>query len=187
MLTLTTTITGALSTFVLATEVVIVTDTLGLSSYWLGPFTAIIATGGILGTLFGARAVARLGSTTQPVAMFITAICYLGCVGNRSPVVLFLLLGVQSFAVGMTNVASASVRQRAIPADLRGRVGGLSRSFIFGCQVPGALLGGWLATQWGTDTMFAIAGVGLLILAAVTARALRHLLEPFQPTVPLGA
>ena len=60
---------------------------------------------------------------------------------------------------------------------------GLARSFVIGVQVPGGLLGGWIAQHFGTDWMFAIAGGTMLVLGLVIARPLRRLLLPFQANV----
>lgn len=168
---------------VLATEVIIVRDTLALDAFWFGPFTALLAAGAIIGGLTASRIIAVLRSKTIVLATAISGLTYLACVGSRSPVLVFSAIIIQNFTVGFNNVSSASIRQRAVPPELRGRVISLARSFVWGLQIPGALLGGWIAGRYGTDTMFAVGGIGLLLTALVIARPLRRLLAPYQAPI----
>ena len=179
-LTLGSALLAGFTALVLATEVVIVRDTLGLGTYWFGPFTALLAGGAISGGVVASRIIATLRSTTFTITTALSALTYLACIGARSPVLVFTALTIQCFTVGVNNVSSASIRQRAVPSELRGRVISMLRSFVWGLQIPGALLGGWIAGRWGTDTMFAVAGMGLLVTALITARPLRRLLAPYQ-------
>ena len=176
-----------LQSFVLATEVIIVRDTLKLPKFWFGPFTAILAAGAIFGSLVAARLIARLGSTTFSVTTITGALCFLACAGTRSVPVVFGAMTLQSFTIGVNNVSNAALRQRAVPVPLRGRVISLIRTFVFGVQIPGALMGGWLAARHGTDTLFTVVAGGFIGIVAVTARPLRRLLAPYQagphPTV----
>ena len=176
-LTLATTVMSSLTSFVVATEVVIVTSTLGLADFWLGPLTAVIAAGSVLGSTLAPHVIRRLGTNVLPLATFLSGLLYIGASGSRSVLVVFLFLSLQSGLIGLNNVSTASIRQRSAPADIRGRVVGLSRSIIVGVQVPGALIGGWIAKTYGTDTMLVVAGVGLIVFSLATARPLRRILE----------
>lgn len=179
-LTAATSLVAALSTFVLATEIVIVRDTLGLGRYWFALFTAVTAGGGIVGGIIAQRVTAILNVNTFAACVLANALCYAACIGSRSPLLVFTSMTVQTMTVIIANVSAASIRQRAVPFALRGRVIGLARSFIFGAQVPGAIVGGWIAGRYGTDSMFAVAAGGLLAIALMVARPLRHLLQPYQ-------
>jgi hypothetical protein len=110
----------------------------------------------------------------------LSGFAYLACSNNRTVVVIFTLLAFQTMCVIVANVAAGSVRQRAIPAAYRSRVVGLCRSFIFGAQVPGALIGGGIAARWNTDVMFLVAALGLFIVGFGTAVPLWRVLEPYQ-------
>lgn len=176
-LTFATAVVATFSTFVVATEVVIVTETLGLRDFWLGPLTAVIAAGAILGSLAAARIIGRLGTNIIPISAFLSGLLYLGASGSRSAAVVFPFLAAQSALISVNNVSTASIRQRTAPAELRGRVIALSRSIIYGVQVPGALIGGWIAKKYGTDTMLVVAGVALIVFSLATARPLRRILE----------
>ena len=179
-------LTGASALFVglqgsvIATEVVLVRDTLALDGYWFGVFTALVAVGAISGGIVASRLIAVLRSTTVLVAIAVSGLTYIACIGSRAPVVVFAAIMVQNFTIGVNNVSTVSIRQRVVPPELRGRVISLARSFVWGFQVPGALLGGWIAGRYGTDAVFSIAGTGMLVIAVTTARPLRRLLAPYQ-------
>ena len=165
---------------VIATEVVLVRDTLSLDGYWFGVFTALVAVGAISGGIVASKVIAVLRSSTILVAISLSGLTYLVCIGSRSPLVVFTAIMVQNFTIGVNNVSTVSVRQRAVPPELRGRVISLARSFVWGLQVPGALFGGWIAGRYGTDMVFEIAGAGMLCISVLAARPLRSLLAPYQ-------
>lgn len=179
-LTIATSVVAALSTFVLSMEIIIIRKTLGLSQGYLGPLTAVIAIGGILGGIIAGRVVDILQEKTFTTCVVLSGFAYLACSNNRTVVVIFTLLAFQTMCVIVANVAAGSVRQRAIPAAYRSRVVGLCRSFIFGAQVPGAIIGGWIAARWNTDVMFLVAALGLFIVGFGTAVPLWRVLEPYQ-------
>ena len=54
---------------------------------------------------------------------------------------------------------------------------GLSRTFTYGAQVPGALTAGVIARQLGTDWVFGIAGSAFVIMGLAIARPLRRTLR----------
>jgi MFS family permease len=173
-----------LSAAPLATEVLLVTKTLNLSDWWFGIFTAVLAAGSIVGSTIAPHVISRLRATTFTAANVLLGICYLACVGSRSPFVVFGALFAQQALTMISVVATVSVRLRAIPAALRGRVFGLIRTFTFGLQVFGALFGGWMIKRSGTDLMFLVCGALITILGLVTARPLRTLIEEAESQSP---
>jgi MFS family permease len=180
VMTLTATITWLtfLTAAALSSEIILVKDTLGLSEkIWFGPFTAVLAVGSIVGSSLAPRIGKIFGASTFPVTAVVMGVCYLACVRSRSPLVVFSALFVQQAATMAGLVASLVIRQRAIPATLRGRVISLSRSFTFGSQFFGALLGGKLIEAWGTDGMFFVTGSLIVIGAAASAKRLRNLVQ----------
>ncbi len=70
--------------------------------------------------------------------------------------------------IGITNtvgnVVAQSLRQRLVPGELLGRVGGATRTLAFGLMPLGAVLGGLVAEQAGLATTF-LAAVGLSLVA----------------------
>ena len=87
-----------------------------------------------------------------------------------------LFLGVEGVGIIAGNVFNGAARTRLTPPHLRGRVVGLSRAFIYGAQVPGALTAGIIARQLGTDWVFGVAGAAFVLLGIATARPLRQTL-----------
>jgi MFS family permease len=177
LLSATITAVTCVSGAVLATEVVIIRDTLGLAGWWFAAFTLVMALGSILGSAIASRVVRLLGPTTYFAALVVCGIAYLACAGSRSVVVVFVAMFFQQCFVLVGLVASLAIRQRIIPAELRGRVITLSRSFSYGSQVVGGLVGGWVAKRYGTDTMFAGAGALTIVASLPAARTIRNRLN----------
>jgi MFS family permease len=171
-----------LSGAVLSTEVILIQDTLKMSKWWFGFFTIVMAAGSVVGSSIAARVVRVLGNSTFVASMAGVGLAYMACTGSRSPVVVFSAMFFQQMLVMITVVATVSIRQRAIPPDLRGRVISLSRTFTYGSQVVGALVGGWIVEHAssravGTDILFFGAGALTFVAALVVARPLRRLFE----------
>jgi hypothetical protein len=161
---------------VLATEVVLVQDTLGLSKIWFGWFTAVLAAGAMLGSTVAHRVIRVVGYPTFSMSCLGAALTYFACIGTRAWPVVFVAMFFQQMFTMIGVVDSISSRQRAIPPEYRGRVFGLSRSFAYGSQIGGSLLGGWITQRYGTDTMFAFAGTLIFVIALASTRRLQFLL-----------
>ena len=67
------------------------------------------------------------------------------------------------------NVISQSMRQRMVAPGMLGRVGGASRTLGYGLMPLGALLGGFVAEQWGLPAVFV--GATVVCVAAVPTRS----------------
>jgi predicted MFS family arabinose efflux permease len=165
-----------LQAYTLSTLVIVGKITFHLSDARFGIFLAAIALGNIVGGLVGPRVVTRLGPTTVPSALIIAGLCYLACVGSRSPTLVAVFLGIEGIGIIAGNVFNGAARTRLTPPHLRGRVVGLSRAFIYGAQVPGALTAGIIARQLGTDWVFGVAGVAFVLLGVSIARPLQRTL-----------
>jgi MFS family permease len=172
---------AALSAGALATEVVLVKQTLGLSGWWFGAFTAVMAVGSMVGSFSAPYVIKRVGSASTTLAMTVTGLAYLVIVGQRSVFLPFAAMFVQQAATMVAVVATISIRQRVIPDQLRGRVITLTRSFAYGTQVVGALLGGFIAERSGTDLLFAVIGVATVAISLVASRPLQRLLNIYDP------
>ena len=72
--------------------------------------------------------------------------------------VIFFLFGAHAFVWGTTSI---TVRQRAVPSALQGRVRSVNMVGVFGGLVVGSALGGLLASTWGVTAPFWFAFVGL--------------------------
>jgi len=83
-------------------------------------------------------------------------------------------LALIGFVNALGNVVAQSLRQRLVPSELLGRVGGASRTLAFGLMPVGALLAGVVAEMLGlAATFFATAGFAVLVCGylAVALRA----------------
>ena len=70
---------------------------------------------------------------------------------------------------------SITIRQRAVPDELLGRVGGIYTVGLTGGIVVGTPIGGLLARTFGITAPFWFGFVGSAILVAVLWRELRHI------------
>ena len=82
------------------------------------------------------------------------------------------VFGAHAFIWGTT---SRTVRMRAVPLHLQGRVGSLYAIGVFGGIVAGQALGGVIARIWGLTAPFWFAFVGSAVLLALIWRALAHI------------
>lgn len=86
------------------------------------------------------------------------------------------------FLIGLLNtignVISMSLRQRLVPRELLGRVGGAGRTLGFGLMPVGALLGGVVAQQWGLAATF----VGSVVVSLAACAYLAMVVRPGMVT-----
>lgn len=162
---------------VMAMLVLYATRTLGLSESAYGVLFAAGAVGSVIGGLVASRARAVLGTATLlTTAGVVSAGAYVVVGVTTSAVVVALAFVAETVAVACGNVATLTLRQTLVPAELRGRVGNACRMCIWGAIPFGALLGGAVASGWGLRAPFVAAGIGQLILvAAVAGRLARRL------------
>jgi predicted MFS family arabinose efflux permease len=89
---------------------------------------------------------------------------------TTSPIValgMLVIFGAHAFVWGTT---STVVRQRAVPNELLGRVGGVYRVAIIGGIVIGTPIGGALASLYGITAPFWFAFAGSALLVTVLWR-----------------
>ena len=70
---------------------------------------------------------------------------------------------------------SITVRQRAVPTALQGRVGSVNLVAVFGGLVIGSGIGGLIARQWGVTAPFWFAFIGSAIFVVAIWRQLVHI------------
>jgi hypothetical protein len=93
----------------------------------------------------------------------------IGLLGSPVPsgFVLGLGLGLQGLADNVRNVFNVTLRQRIIPAFLRGRVNSLIRFFLIGAFPVSGLLYGICADVLGPALTLALAGVAVSAIGVV--------------------
>ena len=151
-------------------------DPLGLGPIGFGLLTTVGALGGIAGTA-GYDWLERHASLAaiMRVGLVVETLTHLGLALTTTPwvaMVILFVFGVHAFVWGTT---SRTVRMRAVPAQLQGRVGSLYSIGVFGGIVVGQALGGVIARIWGITGPFWFAFVGSAVILALIWRELAHI------------
>jgi MFS family permease len=144
------------------------TRQLGLGAIGFGLLTTVSAAGGLLGTaLYGwiTRRVS-LGNVMR-AGLIIETLTHLALAVTSSPWIasaIFFVFGAHAFIWGTTSI---TVRQRAVPTHLQGRVTSVNTICVFGGLVVGSVIGGVLATRYGVTApfWFAFGGSAVFVLA----------------------
>src|SRR3712207_2305011 len=85
--------------------------------------------------------------------------------------VIMFVFGAHAF---VWNTTSTSIRQRAVPTELQGRVSSVYLLGVMGGIVVGSVVGGAIADRWGVTGPFWFAFVGSALLVAALWRQMRH-------------
>jgi MFS family permease len=136
-------------------------DRLGLGAIGFGLLSTASAIGGLLGTGLYGWITARfsLGNIMR-AGLIIETLTHLALAVTTSPALALLIMfvfGAHAFVWGTTSI---TVRQRAVPAALQGRVNSVNTICVFGGLVVGSALGGTLATHFGVTAPFWFAFIG---------------------------
>jgi predicted MFS family arabinose efflux permease len=162
---------------------------LGLGAVGFGLLSTIGAAGGLLGTgLYGwiTRRVSlgdvmRVGLIIETITHLILALTTSAWVAS----VTFFVFGAHAFVWGTTSI---TVRQRAVPTHLQGRVGSVNTVCVFGGLVVGSAIGGTLATHAGVTAPFWFAFVGSAVFVVLLWRELTRIAHTDeQPTLTPSA
>jgi predicted MFS family arabinose efflux permease len=141
-----------------------------------GLLTTAIAVGGVIG-IFSYGALERrfaLGNIMR-VGLIIETFTHLSLALTTSATVALATLvvfGAHAFVWGTT---STVVRQRAVPDELLGRVGGVYRVAIMGGLVIGTPIGGILAKTFGITAPFWFGFAGSALLVVILWRQFLHI------------
>ena len=146
-------------------------ERLGMDEVGFGLLTTAVAVGGLIGiALYGSlERRFSLGDIMRGGLLIETA-THLSLALTTSEVVALgtmVVFGAHAFVWGTT---STTVRQRAVPDELLGRVGGVYRIALVGGLVVGTPLGGLLARSFGITAPFWFGFVGSALLVAVLWR-----------------
>lgn len=151
-------------------------DRLGMDEVGFGLLTTAIAVGGVIGIgiygrlerRFSLADIMRVGLLIETATHFVLALTTSAGIALATMVV----FGTHAFVWGTT---SNVVRQRAVPDELLGRVGGVYRVAIIGGLVIGTPIGGLLAGTFGITAPFWFGFGGSAILVAVLWREFEHI------------
>jgi len=151
-------------------------DRLGMDSVGFGLLTTASAIGGIIGTAaYGALERRFSLADLMRAGLLIETGTHLIFALTRSPEVALLTMVVFGAHEVVWWTTSITIRQRAVPDELMGRVGGIYTVGLTGGIVIGTPIGGLLARSFGITAPFWFGFVGSALLVAVLWRELRHI------------
>jgi predicted MFS family arabinose efflux permease len=150
-------------------------DRLGMGAIGFGLLTTASAIGGIGGTLLYGAITRRvtLGNLMR-VGLIVETFTHLALALNTSAaiaIVIFVVFGAHALIWGTTSI---TIRQRAVPTTLQGRVNSVNNVASYGGIVVGAAIGGPIASTWGLTAPFWFAFVGSGIFVLLIWRQLTH-------------
>jgi MFS-type transporter involved in bile tolerance (Atg22 family) len=156
---------------------------LGLGDIGFGLITTVQAVGGLIGTLSYGWIIRRVSlGNIMRVGLIIETLTHLGLALATTPWVampIFFVFGAHAFIWGTTSI---TVRQRAVPNALQGRVGSVNTVGVFGGLVVGSGIGGLLGQHVGITAPFWFAFVGSAIFLVLIWAQLTHIAhEDAQP------
>jgi predicted MFS family arabinose efflux permease len=135
----------------------------------------VSAAGGLLGTATYGWITRRVSlGNVMRIGLIYETLTHLALALTRSPLVagvIFFLFGAHAFIWGTT---SLTIRQRAVPSHLQGRVGSVNGICVYGGLVVGSLIGGTLAAQWGVTAPFWFGFAGSAVFVVLIWHQLRH-------------
>ncbi len=152
------------------------TERLGLGAVGFGLLTTTMAVGGLAGTAAYGWITRRVSlGDVMRAGLIIETLTHLALALTTVPavaVVVFFVFGAHAFIWGTTSV---TVRQRAVPSRLQGRVGSVNSVGTYGGLVVGAGIGGVLARTWGVTAPFWFAFVGSAVFVVLIWRQLARI------------
>lgn len=164
------------------------TQRLGLGPIGFGLLTTISAVGGICGTLGYGRLTGHvsLGNLMRAGLVFetFTMLALALTTSKWVAFAIFFVFGAHAFIWGTT---SLTIRQRAVPAELQGRVGSVNLVGVFGGLVVGSGIGGLIAREWGVTAPFWFAFVGSAVFVLLIWGQLSHIAHADEADAPAAA
>ena len=148
---------------------------LGLGALGFGLITSVSAFGGLAGTLAYGALTRRISlGNLMRVGLVVETLTHLALALTTTAwvaMVVFFVFGAHAFVWGTTSV---TVRQRAVPLDLQGRVGAVNSVGTYAGLVLGSAVGGLIARHWGVTAPFWFAFGGSALFVLLIWRELRH-------------
>ena len=141
-----------------------------------GLLSTAVAVGGLVGTfLYGALTRRFSLGDLMRAGLLIETFTHLALALTTTPWLALLIMfvfGAHAFVWGTT---STSIRQRAVPTALQGRVSSVYLIGVQGGIVVGSILGGLIAGLWGVTAPFWFAFVGSGLLVVLMWKQLSHI------------
>ncbi len=151
-------------------------ERLQMGQIGFGLLTSALACGGLFGTFSYSWLAAHvsLGNIMRG-GLIIETLTHLALALNTLPWValgVMFVFGAHAFVWGTTSV---TVRQRAVPDQMQGRVSSIHMIGVTGGIVLGSLVGGGIAARWGVTAPFWFAFVGSAIFLVLIWGQLQHI------------
>jgi MFS family permease len=163
-------------------------ERLGLDAVGFGLIATVTAVGGLLGTTSYGWLERRLSlATVMRGVLLVETLVHLALALTTNAglaMVWFFVFGAEAFVWGTT---STSVRQRAVPSEMQGRVGSVYMLGVMGGMVVGAAIAGPLADTWGITAPFWFAFVGSGVILALIWRQLGHVAHADEEALTVPA
>jgi MFS family permease len=158
------------------------------SSVAFGALLAATSAGAILGGLFSARLISRLG-TARALApsLMLYAVLMVPPAFLSSIYLAGLDFFLQGIPVLVFTVAAATVRQTVTPQHLMARVTAVFYLAGAGMSPLGLLAGGLIGSAIGLRATFLIGGAGLAACVALLSRTLNGIDRRISPATPTGS
>jgi MFS family permease len=155
----------------LAILVLYVRVRLGLGAAGYGLLLACSAAGGVIGTVLVNRFLARFdASLLLRAGLIVECATHVSLALARRPWVAALTLVVFGVHNGIWNVVTVTLRQKAVPEQLLGRVNSVYDTFAVGGFAVGSLAGGLLARGFGLTAPFWVAAAAVAVVAMLAWR-----------------
>ncbi len=163
-------------------------ERLHLGAVGFGVLTTASAVGGVAGTLGYGWLTRRVSlGNIMRVGLIIETFTHLSLALTTSPAVaigIMVVFGAHAFVWGSTSV---TVRQRAVPEALQGRVSSVNSLGVYGGLVLGAALGGVSADHFGVTGPFWFAFAGSAVFVVIMWRQLANIAHDDQGRIPSAA
>jgi predicted MFS family arabinose efflux permease len=161
------------------------THRLGMGAIGFGLLTTVSAVGGLVGTLSYGWITRRVSlGNIMRAGLVIETFTHLALALTTAPwlaLCIFFVFGAHAFIWGTTSV---TVRQRAVPTELQGRVGSVNLVGTYGGLVLGSGIGGVIARHWGLTAPFWFAFAGSALFVVLIWKQLTHIAHTDEATEP---
>lgn len=151
-------------------------DHLGMGAIGFGLLTTVSAVGGLVATTAYGWITRHVSlADLMRIGLIIETLTHVALALTKVPwvaMVIMFVFGAHAFVWGTTSI---TVRQRAVPLSLQGRVNSVNVVGVFGGLVLGSGVGGPLAEHWGVTAPFWFAAAGSAVFVVAIWRQLRHI------------
>ena len=155
----------------MAVYVLYAKERLGVGDLGFGLLLSATAVGGVVGAAcYGTLARWFSLATLMRAGLIVETCTHLALALTRSPIVAALVMFVFGVHASVWGSTSLTVRQRAVPSRLLGRVNSVYLLGSVGAIAIGTLLGGALAQRWGVTAPLWFAFVGSAVITVVMWR-----------------